>query len=275
MNNSIHINNKIQEDKVLKASAFKKEIRVTRPHKHSSYFEIIYLSKGTGAHYIDSQRHEVVPESIFFVRKEQIHYWELTSEPDGYVVIIKKGFVDQSLDKEIKSLLYQLSKTPVLHLKQTGSINKLFDILVDEASIDENSSNRVIEGLLKALLAKILAEGQYPYSDNKQIEKGLCHDFCELLNHEKTLQNSVAYYAGKLNTSPQNLNLACKKEMNTTASNVLGEFIINEAKRLLVYTDNTVAEIAFILNFNDASHFVKYFKRFTSHTPQNYRTNLV
>jgi hypothetical protein len=31
------------------------------------------------------------PESVFFVRKEQIHYWELDSEPEGYVVILKKN----------------------------------------------------------------------------------------------------------------------------------------------------------------------------------------
>ncbi|GGI23369.1 MULTISPECIES: AraC family transcriptional regulator [Pedobacter] len=274
MNSPISIKNKIQDDKVLKASSFKKEVRVTTPHKHNSYFEIIYLSKGSGFHYIDSQRYEVVPNSVFFVRKEQIHYWELASEPEGYVVIIKKRLIDQSIDKEIKSLLYQLSKTAVLHIKQTGSINKLFEILIDEGTIEDNSSNALIEGLLKALLAKILSEGEHPYTNNRIIEKGLYHNFRELLSQEKTLKNSVAYYAGKLNTSPQNLNLACKKEINSSASTVLSEFIINEAKRLLIYTDNTVAEIAFILSFNDPSHFIKYFKRFTTITPQNYRVNL-
>jgi len=271
MNSSISIKNKIQDNKVLKVSPFKKEIRVTTPHKHNSYFEIIYLSKGSGFHYIDSQRYEVVPGNIFFVRKEQIHYWELTSEPEGYVVIIKEGLIDQSLDREIKSLLYQLSKTAMLQLKQTESIDKLFEILVSENTITNGSCNPVIEGLLKALIAKILANGEHPYRNNRLVEKNLYHNFLELLSEEKTLKNSVAYYAAKLNTSPQNLNLVCKKELNTSASNVLSEFLVNEAKRLLIYTSNTVAEVAFTLSFNDPSHFIKYFKRFTGSTPQNYR----
>jgi len=273
MNNSISIKNKIQDDKVLKVSAFKKDVRVTKPHKHNSYFEIIYLSKGSGFHYIDSQCYEVVPDSIFFVRKEQIHYWELTSEPEGYVVIIKKKLIDQCIDKEIKSLLYQLSKTAILQLKQSGSINKLFEILINESAMEGGSSNALIEGLLKALLAKILYEGEHPYTNSRTVEKGPYHNFRELLSQEKTLKNSVAYYAERLNTSPQNLNLACKKEISTSASNVIAEFIINEAKRLLIYTDNTVAEVAFILSFNDPSHFIKYFKRFTGITPQNYLVN--
>ncbi|WP_246012804.1 AraC family transcriptional regulator [Albibacterium bauzanense] len=248
-------------------------MRVTKPHKHNSYFEIIFLSKGSGYHYIDSQRYEVVPQSVFFVRKEQIHYWELASEPEGYVVIIKKKLIDQSIDKEIKSLLYQLSKTAILHLKQTDSINKLFEIFIDEDTLEGSSSKVLVEGLLKALLAKILKEGKNPHTNSRIIEKGLCHNFREMLSYEKTIKNSVAYYAEKLNTSPQNLNLACKKEMDTSASTILSEFIINEAKRLLIYTDNTVAEIAFILSFNDPSHFNKYFKRFTGITPQYYRLN--
>jgi AraC family transcriptional activator of pobA len=268
----ITVKNKIQENQALKVSPFRKEVRVTIPHKHNSYFEIIFLSKGSGFHYIDSQGFEVVPNSVFFVRKEQMHYWELSSEPEGFVAIIKKDFFDHSIDKEINKLLLQLSKNAFLQLKNAESINKIFQLLVDELA--EGLSAIVVEGLLKALLAKIQSEGGL-LNTGRYDGNGLCQQFREILSQEKYLKNSVAYYAGKLNTSPQNLNLACKKEMNVPASLLLSEFIINEAKRLLIYTDNTVAEISFDLSFNDASHFVKYFKRFTGFTPKNYRASLV
>ena len=34
----------------------------TEPHKHSGYFEIIYLLEGAGAHVIDSVKYEVRPQ---------------------------------------------------------------------------------------------------------------------------------------------------------------------------------------------------------------------
>ncbi|TCD11019.1 helix-turn-helix domain-containing protein [Pedobacter frigidisoli] len=275
MSKPIIVKNKIQENKMLKVSPFRKGVRATGPHKHNSYFEIIYLSSGSGFHYIDSQGFEIFPNSIFFVRKEQMHYWELSSEPEGYVAIIKKGFIDQSIDKEISTLLLQLSRNSFLQLKNATSVNTIFQLLVAEIDVAGNSSNTVVEGLLKALLGKIQSEGAVMSTGRKQDGNGLCYQFREILSQEKQLKNSVAHYAGKLNTSPQNLNLACKKEMNIPASVVLSEFIINEAKRLLIYTDNTVAEITFELSFNDTSHFVKYFKRFTGYTPQNYRASLV
>jgi len=271
----IVIKNKIQGNKTLKVSPFKKDVRVTEPHKHNSYFEIIYLSRGSGFHYIDSQRFEIFSESVFFVRKEQMHHWEMTSEPEGYVAIIKKGFIDQSLDKEIRTLLLQLSRNAVLQLKKTSSINTIFELLVNESDGAEHSSTAVMEGLLKALLAKIQLEGAVLRAGVKQDGNGLCYQFREILSQEKQLKNSVAHYAARLNTSPQNLNLACRKEMKVSASVILSEFIINEAKRLLIYTDSTVGEIGFDLSFSDTSHFVKYFKRFTGYTPQNYRSGLV
>jgi AraC-like DNA-binding protein len=71
----------------------------------------------------------------------------------------------------------------------------------------------------------------------------------------------VAYYAGKLNTTPQNINAACQKSIQKPAKDVLAEFVLIEAKRLLLYTNKTVSEISFSLEFNDPSHFVKYFKK--------------
>lgn len=271
MKHPIAINDKISSGRIIKIAPFKKEVRVTRPHKHHSYFEIIFLSKGGGFHSIDSNKYEITTPIVFFVRKEQVHYWELDTEPEGYVLIIKKKFVELSLDREIKTLLYKLSKTEILHLKEIGTITILFDLLVKESLAEITTSNPVVEGLLKALLAKLLLEDNSSIIKNNS-EVDSYHLFRELLSQEGRLKNSVSYYATQLNTSPQNLNAVCRRAANLSAAEVLSEFIISEAKRLLIYTDKTISEIGFLLSFSDSSHFVKYFKRFTGITPKIFRT---
>src|SRR3546814_11938428 len=77
---SIPVKNKIAEDRHLKVEPFRKEVRVTKPHKHKQYFEIVYLSGGSGAHWIDGTRYEVRPPVLFFINRDQIHYWELQGE---------------------------------------------------------------------------------------------------------------------------------------------------------------------------------------------------
>lgn len=270
MPTDILIKEKIEFDKIIKISEFRTNIRKTSPHKHNSYFEIIYLASGSGFHSIDSQIYEVKPPIAFFIRKEQIHHWELDSEPTGYVIIIKKEYIEQCVDIEIKNLLYRLSSASVLYLNETGTITALFKLIIQEILLITASSNIVLDGLIKALLGKLILEGT-PFPILLGSGAGLYYSFKELLSQEVNLKNSVAYYAEQLNTSPQNLNASCRKEVSMTASNVLSEFIISEAKRLLMYTDCTVSEIAFRLNFNDSSHFIKYFKRSTNLTPQSFR----
>src|SRR5690242_4530989 len=169
MPRQLEIKDKIGTEKSIKVSSFKKEIRTTTPHKHSNYFEIIYLSKGGGYHFIDSRKFEINPPVIYFVRKEQVHYWELNTEPEGYVVIIKKPFIAKSLDNELKSLITKISSQSSLSIKDNTTIHTLFEILVNENKEDNSNSLHIVEGLLKALLAKII-EVAKPVINNREIK---------------------------------------------------------------------------------------------------------
>lgn len=267
----IPVKNKISPEKYIKAAPFRKEVRKTAPHKHNQYFEIIFITKGKGAHWIDGVRYEVKPPILFFVTQDQVHNWDLKSEPDGFVIILKKDFVERSLDLQLRMLLTRISTLPCISIVENPTISQLFELLTIENQVDTESSFYITEGLLKALLAKIhdmasLEISRLPGTPN------LYQSFLDLLGKGKTIKNKVSYYAERLNTTPQNINAACRKAVNKPAAEVLSDFIMNEAKRLLLYTDKTVSEISFTLNFSDPSYFVKYFKRLYGDTPQSFRS---
>ena len=270
MKRSLSVKDKSENSKFLKAAVFKKNINKTEPHKHNNYFEIIYLSKGSGLHCIDYNKFIVHPPVVFFVRKEQVHYWEILTEPEGYVLILKKEFIDRILDSELKLLLTKVSNLQSLHVSNNETINQLFELITKENELVNENNFPILEGLLKALLAKIL-EVAKPIV-KAEVKVDLFQSFRELLSQNAEIKNNVAHFAKLLNTTPQNLNAACRRAVNQSSATVLAEFIISEAKRLLIYTDKTVSEVSFSLCFNDPSHFVKYFKRFTGHTPQAFRS---
>lgn len=56
-----------------------------------------------------------------------------------------------------------------------------------------------------------------------------------------------------------------------SAKHWIDEATINAIKVQLRYTDKQVAEIAYDMNFPNASFFCKYFKRLTGMTPMDYR----
>lgn len=271
MPSRLNVKDKSETGRLLKIAPFRQDARKTDPHRHNSYFEIIYLSKGSGTHTIDYDSYHVQPPVIFFVRKEQVHHWQLLTTPEGFVIILKKAFIDKSLDNELKSLLTKVSSLSSLQVKETDTIDTIFQLLTKEGAFINESNFHVVEGLLKALLAKMLQVAQ-PHLAKLQTNSDLFLSFRELLSQTGDIKNNVAHYAALLTTTPQNLNAACRKSANQSASDIISEHIISEAKRLLIYTGNTIAEISFSLSFNDPSHFVKYFKRYTGFTPQAFRS---
>ena len=269
----LSIKDKSENTRFLKAAPFRKNTRKTEPHKHNSYFEVIYLSAGKGYHFIDNERYEVIPPVLFFVRKEQVHHWDLEegTEPDGYVLILKRAFFEDSLDGELKLQLGKVSKLSAVYFKDHSAIQQILEILSRENEGDKEHSFSFNEGLVKSLFAKILQVAE-PGRQITRPAKELYHAFIELLSQGPSKKHTVAHYAHLLNTTPQNLNAVCRKAVDRSAADVLAEFLISEARRLLTYTGNTVSEISYALSFSDPSNFVKYFKRYCGLTPQAFRS---
>lgn len=274
MPQTLPVKDKSDKEKSIKVLPFRKEVKKTEAHKHNNYFEIIYLSAGNGQHTIDDISYPVIPPVIFFIRREQVHDFKLNgdTDPSGFVLIIKKSFIDKSLDGELKTLFGAASAVSCLYLNDINSIEQLFALLVTENEAAGESHNAIIEGLLKALLAKIMKAAKPARIMAHDAGTDLYLGFRELMNTQKVIKNKISFYAGLLNTTPQNLNAVCRKASNQSASEVLAEFMVSEAKRQLIYTGNTVSQISFALDFNDPSHFIKYFKRYTGITPQAFRS---
>jgi len=266
----VAIKDKTEPHQHIKIAEFRKNIRKTHPHKHNSYFEFVLLLRGSGSHTIDGRSYAVNPPVLFVIRREQVHHWELDDEPDGYVMIIKKQFIDDCVDKALKELLSRMSGHSCLYLEDAVPLVTLFGLLLAEWQKPAHGSNAVTEGLLKAFLG--IALQQAPYGMRQPGAKAdIYQRFEELLRHTDVLHNSVTHYAQLLNTTPQNLNTVCRRATGESAASVVAAHLLGEAKRLLLYTDLTVGQIAMLLNFKDGSHFIKYFRRYIGSTPHAFR----
>ena len=71
--------------------------------------------------------------------------------------------------------------------------------------------------------------------------------------------------------SAQRLNQACKARTGKTASELLHERLIVEAKRCLIYMDLNVAEIGYELGFEDPAYFSRVFRKETGEAPADFR----
>ena len=74
--------------------------------------------------------------------------------------------------------------------------------------------------------------------------------------------------------TPARLNAACRARLGTTASGLLHDRIVTEAKRCLIYTAMPVAEVGYALGFDDPAYFSRFFSKRTGLPPGRLREKL-
>jgi AraC-like DNA-binding protein len=82
---------------------------------------------------------------------------------------------------------------------------------------------------------------------------------------------TVKELADKVNLSPNYLSDLLKKETGKNAQDHIHYYLIEEAKNILMGTDKSVGEVAYLLGFEYPQYFNKLFKQKTGLTPNEYR----
>ncbi len=271
MEDKILIKDKLK-DKVFKVSAFKAAIKRTKPHKHGGYYELIFLSQGEGFHWIESQHFKVSPPDLYFMKPDQMHCWQFTDIPKGYVLLFKDTMLDPVREAPLITLIQQLRAVTRVCLDKTMNLSSTFEGMLQEYDNPSSYSEEIILGHLRSLFALILKHSEPNTLTKVGSPSSLYQRFMDLLN-EKCPKEAIQVqdFAELLGTSTQSLNATCKKYGKLNASQHVTHQLLVEAKRNILHTDRSVSEIAELLRFNDASYFSKFFKKHTGQTPRQFR----
>lgn len=88
-------------------------------------------------------------------------------------------------------------------------------------------------------------------------------------------EHSVSFYAEKMCLTSRTLSNMVKKASDKTVSDFIKLRLALEAKRMLLFSEKTVKEIAWELGFDEASHFSHFFKSATGMSPETYRIHRI
>ncbi|MBW3469136.1 AraC family transcriptional regulator [Arthrospiribacter ruber] len=265
---SISTKSKLESQELLKISRFKPLIKKTIPHKHEGYFELIYIAEGEGFHWIETENFQIQTPDFYFLKPGQLHFWQFTAIPKGYVMMFKEEFIDAVKEVKILQQMQQMGELTRISNWQDPMVRHIFEDILQVYKSDTKNTEDVIKGYLRVLFAKI---SEHTADKTTSIENPLCDRFLSLLSQQSPILHKVVDYATILQTTPQNLNQACKKKTGKTASDHINSQLILEAKRNILHTDQNINQIADLLQFNDASYFVKFFKKHTGETPHQFR----
>lgn len=257
--------------------------QTTTPHIHS-FYQVIWFKKGVGKHSVDLKSYDVSDNTIFFIAPNQVHYFDENTNYEGILLHFNQHFLvqDQSpLDFFMNSNLFNNPyQQPSCHLA-TG-ICDVLDIYIsqikDELENEETFGKEIIlNNFLKSFLIQVhrrkkqceqVADLVSPLFDEKR--KQLIK-FINLINVNYRKGLIVADYAQLLNMSSRSLSDITSQQLNKTPSQMIQERIILEAQRLLMYSSLNISQVAYSLGFDDASYFVKYFKKYVGVSPSEFK----
>ena len=95
--------------------------------------------------------------------------------------------------------------------------------------------------------------------------------FIQLVQENIITHQDVQFYADQLFITNKYLIQLVKKATRKTPHVIIDEYLLKEAYVLLGYSEKTIAQIALELGFNSSSSFGRFFKKYTSISPQQYR----
>lgn len=247
-----------------------------RPHKHDTLWQIFYLSNPDIVMSLDNEKHHTTGPVFVSVPPLSVHAFQFPSFVAGTVVSIRLPVISKMLQTLPDAKLFQ-QKTWIV----TENDPEFEPMFHANESIKSNTQkidalrHQGMEISLQLLLLSFVRHATSmsrpdplqlkPYNDE------LLRNFCNLIEDNYQLNWPISQYAKELNTSAVSLNRKCRTTIGTSPQKLLVKRRILEAKRMLQYTQLSIADIAEQLGVVDTSYFCRLFKRETGTSPAAYR----
>ena len=222
-------------------------------------------------------------DSLFIFEPKNILQVQSNDRFNAHVIVITPDFLRRiNIDiKHMMPLFLQFGSLPCMKLTHTECQSLLGFISMVEQELQGPETNfaiEVVSGLIAATIYKvgdILTHylEEHPETDNPVHNRAeeYFRQFSELLSEHYTRERSVGYYARQLCITPKYLTTLIKRISGKSVSEWIDSYVILEAKTLLKYSNMSVQEIAYYLNFPNQSFFGSYFKRNTGMSPSQYK----
>lgn len=248
-----------------------------------NFYHIIWFKKGTGRYFVNFKAYDIDKNTLFFLTKKQMHYFDRNTNYSGTLIQFNEEFLIQNnydTDFFLKHSLFSNEKPPFCLLNTNDSVilDEYLKLIKDEL-IDKNEiyQEELLRNYLKVYLIQIqhiwekynsINGRQISHQDKRQLKLA---KFINLIEENYKKELKVSDYAELMHISSRALSDLTNQLLEKSPSQLIHERIITEAQRMLLETNYTISKIGYHLGFNDDSYFVKYFKKHTSISPLDFR----
>jgi AraC-like DNA-binding protein len=246
----------------------------------SAFYRISITIKGSVDVQIGLEHFTHQPGTINFTYPNQVFSKSnISKDIFGYYILFNEDFLQNLIHSELiaeQFPFFDHTGIPFFRLspEETKRVEDFVLKMNEELQMNRPGKEKAIQLYLYLLLleAKRSYERQLLHAQaNNSDGAYLVSRFNKLVGRYFLEKRKVADYANLLAVTANHLNRMVKEVTGQTASDAIAEMLLREAKAVLKYTDATVAEIAYQLNFSEPAAFNRFFKKMTGETPLDFR----
>lgn len=244
---------------------------IATAHRHD-FFMIILFVKGSGVHIIDSVQYNITDRQVHVLFPGQVHRWNIEPGTEGYQLMVARPLLEQ-FAPYFRFSFTNYQNHPVIVLSEYSFQGLFYGFRAIKAELNNQSPLlQLITAYAGVIAAIVSKEAEHSFQEFKVYQSHpILAGFNMLIDEFFREKKTVAFYAGKLHLTANYLNILCKKHLKVSATQLINQRIVLEAKRLLQCTSLSVKEIAAELGYNDHAHFSNFFKARTAVPPSEFR----
>lgn len=241
-----------------------------KPHKHE-YIELGFLAQGKMISLINGVNYNISEGDIIIYNKGDEHFESPISQKYCFYYISFdkfsiKGFQEETITTD--GNIHILSSN-----ENTSQIGKLMKQIFAEAMNKQTGFESVCEGLLLYMFVLMVREVSFNENILKEQNQKVSQKAIEYINKKYNEDISLEDIAKGVYISKHYLCHIFQNEVGFSPISYLIRKRIDEAKKLLVETNDSITDIAVMVGYENTQYFSILFKKVTGISPKKYRTD--
>lgn len=240
---------------------------------------IIFCRKGTAFIEIDLIPYEIVANTqLIIIAGSIVHNISNSDDFKISYITFKHEVYDEATAQLEPSFTFFLKEYPCVQLgeKRINKMNYLVEAMEDFYHEKTNCFRiKIFKNNIQSFLLDVYDKTRTLFKIDKSEEVGrreeLFIKFIHLIHKYCPQQREVGFYAGKLYITSRYLSSITQNVADKSAKYIIDKHAIQRIKIMLKYSNMSIQDISYELNFPDQSFFSRYFKKHTGMSPLEYR----
>lgn len=245
-----------------------------QPHLHRDLNHVILIGEGGGTMQAEGVACRFDAPALLLIPAGVIHGFAWHSESRGWVITLADSYVTQLAERDRDlGRLFLHAQAVALDGEDRGAIERSVSQMLRELGWIGPAQRSAVEAEVLAILVRALRRAQVARleGDAPGRQALVVAHLRERIEARFRHRESVAAQAAALGVSETALRLACARVGGLSPSAMLDERTMLEARRLLLYTNMSVNEIAYSVGFEDPAYFSRFFTRHAGQSPRRFR----